>query len=165
MKFDNLVRGDVERFQASLGLKRGADLKMVLLKGHLLLEELLQSYIESRVRYPGLLTQARFTFQQRLVLAGALHPSPDVFGYGWVWQATRRLNTLRNKMVHKLAPDGFAQQVDAFSRSVELHLPFPLAGGEDDPEYRLAKFGMMVSVLGLCLSRVLRVEEGVADGA
>lgn len=164
-RFDELVRKDVERFQESLGLRRGADLEMVLLKGHLLVEELLESYVESRVPHPRHLSRARFTFQQRLVLAQALHALPEAFGYGWVWGAARKLNSLRNQMVHNVAPQGFDRQVDIFASSIERRLPFPLAGGEDDPEYRLAKFGMMVSVLGLCLSRVLRVEAGAAGGA
>jgi hypothetical protein len=161
-KFEELVRKDVEHFQESVGLKSGADIQMVLLKGHLLIEELLEKFIESKLPDPKHLAEGRFTFHQRLVLAQALHARPDLFGYGWVWGAARTLNTLRNQMVHQMAPEGFDRKMEEFMSTVERQLPFPLAGGEKHPEYRMAKLGMMVSVVNLCLSRLLRAQSMTA---
>jgi hypothetical protein len=109
--FDELVQRDVERFQEKIGLKSGADLQMILLKAHLLIEEQLQSFIHGAVRDASLLKRkGRFSYAQRLILAEALHSDPKCFGYGWVWEAARSLNALRNQMAHDLEPKDF--QID-----------------------------------------------------
>ncbi|MGA2037715.1 MAG: hypothetical protein ABSH42_00440 [Bryobacteraceae bacterium] len=78
--FDELVRSEVERFQEKIGLRPGADLQMILLKAHLLIEEELQAFIDRSVRDARLLKKARFTFAQRLILAEAIHPRPTASG-------------------------------------------------------------------------------------
>ena len=82
--FETRVRRDVERLQSELGLVPGADLQMIILKGHLLIEELLQSFIDSVVHSRTALSGARLTFHQRFALAKSLHTCPARFGYGWV---------------------------------------------------------------------------------
>jgi len=106
--FDDLVRQNVERFQEKIELKSGADIEMILLKVHLLIEEQLQSFVDGAVRDTSLLARARFSFAQRLILAEALHRAPECFGYGWAWEAVRFLNTLRNQMAHNLESKDFS---------------------------------------------------------
>lgn len=156
MSFEERVEQDVLRFQEEVGLHPGADLQMILLKGHLLIEEQLQAFIDSHVTDPDHLSQARLTFHQRLILARAFHPAPDTFGYFWVWDAARLLNTLRNKMVHNLAPQGFVEQLKSFTDLVEQHIPRPITPGSGT-EYETARFGVSISVLNLCLSRLTKV--------
>jgi hypothetical protein len=55
--FDELVRADVERFQAKIGLKPGSDLQMILLKAHLVIEEQLQAFVDASVRDAKLLAK------------------------------------------------------------------------------------------------------------
>lgn len=155
MQFEELVQQDVERFQELVGLRPGADVQVVLLKGHLLIEELLQSFVEKAVPNPEPLAEARLTFLQRLALAHALHREPTRFGYGWVWAAVRSLNRLRNQMVHNVNPRDFEREVAKFATTVEEQLPFPIVPGEG-AEYQMAKCGFMLSVLNLCLSRLLQ---------
>ena len=49
-----------------------ADQTLLVLKGHLLLEELLQEYISSKVSNPDALKRVQLRFADRLVLAQAL---------------------------------------------------------------------------------------------
>lgn len=153
--FDELVQSGVERFQEKIGLRLGADLQMILLKAHLLIEEELQAFIDGSVRDASLLTKARFTFAQRLILAEALHANPNCFGYRWVWDAARDLNTLRNQMVHNLEPKDFCNRLDSLTKSIEARLPLPMTPGEGT-EYETARFGFAVSILNLCLTRLLQ---------
>jgi hypothetical protein len=127
---------------------------MILLKAHLLIEEQLQLFLDCSVRDASLLTRARFSFAQKLVLAEALHAKPDCFGYGWVWEAVRRLNTLRNQMAHNLEPEDFSAKLTSWVESIESNLPVPVKSGEG-PEYEMARFGLAVSILGLCLTRLV----------
>ena len=152
--FDELVRDDIERFQEKIGLKPGADLQMVMLKAHLLIEEALQAFIDRSVRNASMLTKARFTFAQRLVLAEALHPDPNCFGYGWVWESARDLNALRNQMAHHLEPKDFSIRVAEWADSIEVNLLLLVKRGEGT-EYEMARFGFDVSVLNVCLTRLL----------
>jgi hypothetical protein len=152
--FDEVVQSDVERFQEKIGLRPGADIQMILLKAHLLIEEGLQSFIDGAVRDATLLTKARFTFAQRLILAEALHSDPNCFRYGWVWEATRDLNALRNQMAHNLEPKDFSNRLASLTKSIEARLPVPIKPGEGT-EYEMARFGLAVSILNLCLTRLL----------
>jgi hypothetical protein len=155
MTVDQRIVSDVERFQELLDLRPGADLQMVLLKAHLLIEELLQSFLEHSVINGALLADARLSFHQRLLLAQALHPDPSRFDTEWVWSSVRALNSLRNQMVHNIEPKEFDAQLDRFTDTVEHHLPFPVTPGTGS-EYRLAKCGSMLSFLNVYLARLLR---------
>jgi hypothetical protein len=159
LNFDQRVRKDLERFQENVGLAPAADLEMILLKGHLLIEEQLQSFIEFALPNPASLAGTHLGFNQRLALAQTLHRQPSRFGYEWVWEAVKTLNTLRNQMAHNLTPAGFEAKLASFAGFVETRLPAPVVPGEG-AEYRMAKFGLMISVLNLCLSRLLQSEAG-----
>lgn len=161
--FEELVQSDVERFQEKIGLRPGADLQMILLKAHLLIEEELQAFIDKSVRDASLLKKARFTFAQRLILAEALHPAPNCFRYGWVWEAAGELNALRNQMAHNLEPKDFATRVKGLVDHVHVNIVLQgnlmLITPGEGPEYEMAKFGLMVSALNVCLSRLLHFEQ------
>jgi hypothetical protein len=152
--FDELVQRDVERFQEKIGLKSGADIQMILLKAHLLIEEQLQSFLDASVKSASLLTGARLSFAQKLIIAEALHHDPNCFGYGWVWEAARLLNALRNQMAHHLEPKDFSNRLASIAQSIESHLPLPVKSGAGQ-EYEMARFGFVVSVLNVCLTRLL----------
>ena len=163
MAGDGGIRDDIDRFQELLGLRPGADVQMVLLKGHLLIEEQLQSYVDQVVPNKEALQEARLSFHQRLALAQALHPAPTRFGSGWVWASVRALNVLRNQMVHNVLPKAFDEQLEAFAATIERELPFPVTRGEG-AEYTMAKFGMMLSFLNARLSQLLHSGRSVSAG-
>jgi hypothetical protein len=135
---------------------------MILLKAHLLIEEELQAFIDRSVRDARLLKKARFTFAQRLILAEAIHPAPNCFGYGWVWAAAGELNALRNQMAHNLEPKDFATRITGLVEHIHCNLLLQgnlmLIKPGEGAEYEMATFGFMVSLLNVCLARLLHFE-------
>lgn len=162
--FDNLIRDELEHFQERFGLQPGADRNMLLLKAHLLIEEHLQLYIDSKVVTPAGLSEGRFTFHHRLVLVRALHSSPDRFGYSWVWESIRELNRLRNQLVHHVEPRDFMAHLSAFCGVVESHLARAVTPGNGD-EYEMARLGLSLSILHLCLVRLTKSDQTKSGGA
>ena len=89
MDFKERVHEDIKRFVQVLKSHPGTDLHMILLRGHLLIEEALQSFIERVVSNKAPLVRARLSFSQRLAVAEALHPDRDLFGLGWIWSSIK----------------------------------------------------------------------------
>lgn len=102
MKFD--VKGiakrhdrEFKRFQ-----KTTRDVDLLVLKGHLLIEQFLTSLIENYCHKPEFLEDATLTFYNKVKLARCLvmHPMPD----DSIWDNIECLNKLRNKLVHEWKP-------------------------------------------------------------
>jgi len=68
---------DVSRFFSHLSID-STDRVIVILKGHLLVEELLREYVNFQFPQPKALLDARLTFQQNLCLAKALIPTANI---------------------------------------------------------------------------------------
>ena len=86
---------------------------MILLKGHLLIEEQLQALVEALVKDSRPLGDARLTFHQWLCMGKALAPG----GSGDdLWKFVERLNKTRNKLAHNAEVADFEQKVDALIR-------------------------------------------------
>ena len=87
------------------------DLTLVVLKGHLLLEEKLERIITRYLPNPQHLDAARLSFFSRLSLARAMcwsHHSSDM------WPIIEALNTLRNDLAHNLESDKLEQRIARF---------------------------------------------------
>lgn len=108
---------DLTRFIQHFPL-RSHDVSLVVLKGHLLTEELLRDFLRSKVRHPSHLSDARLTYVQCVHIARALSPDPN----DWVWVALERLNTIRNKLSHALEPDNLDHSVEQFLEFVRSHV-------------------------------------------
>jgi hypothetical protein len=91
--FANLIR----RFEDEMG--HIDDVTLVVIKGHLLLEELLTEILGQHVIYPKYLQEARLGFHQKAVLARAYCLRKDQAGE---WDLIFALNALRNLLAHKL---------------------------------------------------------------
>ncbi len=91
---------------------------LVILKGHLLIEELLNELIERRLDRPEELRDVDLTFNQRLFMAKALY-SMATKGE-WFWEAIKKLNNLRNQLAHHLEPKGFHDKLEDFLKYVEI---------------------------------------------
>jgi hypothetical protein len=83
---------------------------LIVLKGHLVLEELLRMKVEAAVRQPEHLARANLSFFQVLCIARALFGN-DVrsqIGAGGhiksAWDVIEAWNQLRNRLAHKLEP-------------------------------------------------------------
>jgi hypothetical protein len=105
---------DLTRFLRHM--PRNGDPELTLLKGHLLIEEMLQLLIEEKLANPAAMEDARLTFHQRLCLVRALY-NDQLFG--WVWTAIQKLNTVRNKLAHILEASEIQSQLEEFVTLVE----------------------------------------------
>ncbi len=97
----------------------------MLLKGHLLIEELLRTYIEQSVPNPRELRQRDLTFAKCLMLCRAFTP-PDKDS--WAFDAAKQLDSVRNEIAHELTSDKLQKKLETFIGIVEpnsTHSVFP----------------------------------------
>jgi len=102
MKFDvkAIAQEHEKEFEVFKNTTRDVDL--LILKGHLLVEQFLTSLIESYCRKPEFLEDARLSFFNKVKLARCfvIHPMPD----DSIWDNIECLNRLRNEISHKWKP-------------------------------------------------------------
>jgi hypothetical protein len=133
-------------------LPRNGDVELTLLKGHLLIEEMLQLLIDEKLANPSVIEDARFSFHQRLCLARAFYTGGHL---EWVWLAGQKLNAVRNKLAHSLEARDIQSKIDEFVTLVEE------TQGQPDTEVLSPVFGRLHWALfkvHLTLSACLRVK-------
>lgn len=121
------------------------DTELGLLKGHLLIEEVLTKLIERSTKNPKYLLDAKLNFAQKIYLARSLD---GLDRNEWVWGALRKLNNARNKLAHGLDRELIACMLEEFTAVVERsHWPDAkvLLGGLD-------RFQRAVFRLFICIS-------------
>jgi hypothetical protein len=92
-----------ERTQRFLSLlPRTGDPLVILLKGHLLLEEQLYSILRAWIPDSSNVEKARLSFNQKLYLARGIVGSLTTRN-AW-WDALQELNGIRNKLAHQTEP-------------------------------------------------------------
>lgn len=86
-----------------------SDLTLIVLKGHLLIEQRIREFIRERLLNPAALDQIRLTSHQAICLAEALTlPNSDP---AVLWSVIRKVNALRNELAHKLTPERVEERV------------------------------------------------------
>ena len=95
-------------------LPHGKETELVLLKGHLLIEEQIYKIIDERLINPSALKDARITSYQAICLAQSFFPSDFK---PWLWGALIKLNSLRNKVAHNIELSGMNDSIDHFVNS------------------------------------------------
>jgi hypothetical protein len=85
----------------------------LVLKAHLLAEEVLYRFIESQAHRPGSLSDARLGFAQLVALCRSFHRFSKEDWWGWT--ALKKLNTLRNLLAHNLEPKDLRDRIVEFS--------------------------------------------------
>jgi hypothetical protein len=85
----------------------------LVLKAHLLAEEILYEFLQSQARQPKYIEGARLSFAQCISLAKAFHrfSRPD----WWAWSALSKLNSLRNLLAHNLEPTNTKEKIVDFT--------------------------------------------------
>ena len=104
------------------------DLTLVVLKGHLILEEELNAAVRSRVTQPQFLAQAELEFDQLLALAKSHYFAEPS---GWVWGAAKKLNSIRNLYAHNLEPENIGARLDEFLQLAEGHIGAERASSQE----------------------------------
>ncbi len=84
------------------------DPTIIILRGHLLIEELFDYIIFDYLKNPSAIDDARFTFFQKMRLV------QGIFGYRdeFTWRPIEALNRLRNQIGHTLPNEQFINQID-----------------------------------------------------
>ena len=80
-------------------LPRSKDLTLIVLKGHLLLEEVINLWLTQLLKNPSALNLSELSFSKRLCLLRSLLPDGS---FSDAFKATEKLNVLRNKLAHHL---------------------------------------------------------------
>jgi hypothetical protein len=92
------------------------DLTLIVLKGHLLVEQELYRIVKTRLQKPDAIRQAKLSFSKlsRLV-EGVLGAEAPV----WIWRSVDALNRLRNEMVHELEPAKLEELARSFITALD----------------------------------------------
>jgi hypothetical protein len=107
-------------------LPEGRDLTLIILKGHLLVEEELNSFLSRCPIHPTALEDARLTFLQKLRVVRAFYPlrqnAPE-------WGLAEELNKLRNKIAHHAEVSDLHSLVDRLVAAAKRKRSRPAAAG------------------------------------
>lgn len=98
-------------------LPKSEDVSLVVLKGHLIIEEMLYSIAEKYCANPKPLADARLSFAQLLHVVQALIKLP--LGET-CWKAIGLLNSIRNSLIHNLEPKELEQRLHSLQELCEL---------------------------------------------
>jgi len=101
-------------------MPESGDLELILLKGHLLIEEVLTAIINAGIRKPAVLEAAKIPFAMKQKIARAVIPGTDM---PLLWEAVSSVNTARNALAHGLEPDRTVKTVRSFISLVERQQP------------------------------------------
>lgn len=129
---------------------KSADETLIVLKGHLLLEELFRSFCESAVPNPEYL--GKLQFAQTLAVARALDDGVKV--PEWAWGAAGMLNQLRNMLAHRLEAVEYPKRRAEFMQHVRSH--DPMDGLDESFPQPYEKLAVSIFVLYAVVSAHLR---------
>lgn len=95
-----------------------SELSLIVLKGHLLLEQLLTALISHYARSSADLSEARLQFTQKVALVKAfvVFPFPSEF-----WGLLKVLNQLRNDFAHELQPKKLEEHLKVVRAMASVH--------------------------------------------
>jgi hypothetical protein len=85
------------------------DATLIILKGHLLVEEQLFAAVSESVAFPGAIRGWHPRFTDLLAVAkGLFYKSAE----DWLWNSIEYLNTLRNELAHTLEPKQMESSIE-----------------------------------------------------
>ncbi|MEJ1495078.1 MAG: hypothetical protein RPU13_01125 [Candidatus Sedimenticola sp. (ex Thyasira tokunagai)] len=87
------------------------DESLIVLKGHLLVEDLMREYCFSKVNNGRYLEYSKMSFNQIAYLVRALQEKDAP---SWIWGAIKKLNWLRNAFAHNLSPENYEKKRNEF---------------------------------------------------
>lgn len=97
------------------------DKELKLLKGHLLIEEVMYDLLKNKMIRPKSLDKARLTFSQLIILVEGLYYEKELEN-PWLYRATEKLNKIRNKLAHNAEPKNISDEIEVFSDYVVNNL-------------------------------------------
>jgi hypothetical protein len=136
------------------------ELALVVLKGHLLLDEHLEGIIKGFVFHPSYLEDANLRFGQKVAVARSM--SLDEYT-NRVWDLILAINGLRNELSHSLTS---ARRQQRFERVKTLYLEINTETTAEDraaPDYQVASYAVALALgfLGSFEEEVVRFRDWV----
>lgn len=101
-------------------LQQVDDVAQVILKGHLVIEELMTEAIKTFLLHGEFVEQSRLQFHQKLQLCRAMSISDHK---NEMWALIASINSLRNQLSHSLDPDDRHKRVEALSATFSQQFP------------------------------------------
>lgn len=122
----------------------GEDITLIILKAHLLVEELLDEIIGEYCRNKQALKNVQISFSVKLKLAEALSGRDDL-SHGW--KMVEKLNSLRNALAHSLEHPLEKRRLDGFLSLYYEH-PGKTSKISTSEDLRSAIYLLFVYILG-----------------
>lgn len=112
---DEFLRGLI-RYAEHLPGNRKFPIEVLVLKGHLLIEEELRSLVQAKFVDPGAYDLERSKYSSLLRLARALYGAalPQ-----WKWASAKAVNEMRNSIAHRLENDEVERRLEELCRGFE----------------------------------------------
>ena len=110
----------------------------VVLKGHILVEHILLQILEESSVEPKVLDTIRLSFYQKAQIVRSLHGTKSK---PWVWDAVLSINSIRNRIAHKLENPDLDYLIEDFVDGVRLHDAGLVDAG---PEFGFSDLAMAV---------------------
>lgn len=99
-------------------LDQVSEVTTLILKGHLLVEEALYAAVQDKFPSPQFFMDANLRFAQLLAIAKGFFFDNE---HAPVWDAIQALNSIRNRLAHRLEPDDVAVEL----RRLAFLMPVP----------------------------------------
>lgn len=136
------------------------DVITIVLRGHLIVEELLFAAVGAHCQDQEQLKAAKLRFPQLVSILRALEKLPALLPE--YWTALGELNSLRNALAHNLEPKDlssrllrFVASVEASAKNTVLSIPTP----RDSPEALKVAFHFLVGGMGMLAVWQSAIEE------
>ena len=120
--FDTATLQDRNKFSEHYPFE--GDLTLQVLKGHLLVEEILREIFEMMLPHPKALSGSKgasFDCHQIICLVESITPNSQAMP--WVWVSAKKLNNIRNDLAHQLNPKGLSDKVNDLIKYVMKNTP------------------------------------------
>ena len=91
-----------------------------ILRIHLLIEELLEEYIRSRLKNPDAIDWSRLSFYHKVGIAEAFYEKNNMES---LWLAIKTINQIRNDLAHHLKPIDIQRKLDKINQLVKINFP------------------------------------------
>lgn len=138
------------------------DLELIVLKGHLLVEETMMGLASAICPQPDYLIAANLSFHKLANITRAIVPdrSEDV-----CWELILKLNGLRNDMAHKLSsPQRHDRILELFEIDRQSRQNLPLGIHEDDDEQLISDPIRLRMVVQTCMTFLLMLDFHYQEG-
>jgi|GEM_PF-5814909 len=127
-------------------LLKSGDQELIILKLHLLIEEVLTKIICNAAHNKKYVYEAKLTFNQKCKMVRSLN---DFQHCSWIWRALQLLNQARNELSHNLTSEELNRKLEDFISLVRLQNPnlFNSTPNEKFTDFHLAAYATYVPLV------------------